>query len=939
MSNNLIRKGLAIGASVSLALAGLVGFAAPAQAAGTVYLVPAEGSTYTMPVDEEFVLQAYFDSAAKRGSESVKFKVTDASSKLDLDTGTGTVKSGFSANYSTTANAIRTGSSASAWDNTAALTANTSRTDLVVSGGSDLAPTKHYLGLIPTGTTAFSVTVQAWMDLDNDNVIDSDEQSSEVRTVNWVPATGLAATTTMGTLAVGDVTVESSFTTTPAVNGAQLAVDSLGTLGTGTFSATLTNARSSSTYDAASAALKWDEANQKFTVLHSFPSFTGPATVTAERVVTVSEHLTRTAGVNTGDTIRVTVTGVNTSLQVDRALVSGGWDEDWTTTYALPTATSSTATGQGASAATVRVIVGENSYSVIPYYSSTAISAASATVAATATAASASSAASADANQYGRTSSGDTTVYVRSTASGATATYTVKNSTDVVVSGIVVKATVGGTLPSGLKINGVSYASGGVVSATTNSSGVATFAVTNTGEFGTGDMTLTVVAQGVAATSKVITFDGTAAAYKLIDQGDALSFDTGGMNDRSAVTGGSHTYNLSLVDQWMQVAPATLATHVNVAVTGRTASTTNVALSAGRVSVSVADGGLSTGAAAVTFTAKKLTGSTYANLSPSVSASSSVYFYSQTDSITLTSVAADLTEKRVAEATVSVNGATSAAQPFAGDTGVNVIGTVNNSLTGALKAGAQITISGPADVLFAIDGDKVTSYGTLTFFDSDGSFNVEAYSNKVQKDTVITVSSGSTSKTVKITFTASTVLADINAVTVTAAKSIKAGRTTTVGVAVVDKFGNTVNVSQNVSVTSSGVGYLTSYPTALTTGAAQVTLVTGSGDFGSTVISVTAAGVDNSLTTTTDDKVATAAIWVGPVANAFAGVKNGRVKIEAYRAKGKTVNVFVGSTKVASYTPNKANFSKSVKVKSGTRNVRVVIVGPSNDFRGAITVK
>jgi hypothetical protein len=75
------------------------------------------------------------------------------------------------------------------------------------------------------------------------------------------------------------------------------------------------------------------------------------------------------------------------------------------------------------------------------------------------------------------------------------------------------------------------------------------------------------------------------------------------------------------------------------------------------------------------------------------------------------------------------------------------------------------------------------------------------------------------------------------------------------------------------------------------------------------------------------------------VANAVAGAKVGRVVIEAYRAKGKTVNVFVGSTRVASYVADKAEFSKSVKVKTGTRNVRVVIVGPSSDFTGAIVVK
>ena len=85
MSNNLIRKGLAIGATVSLALAGLVGFAAPANAAGTVYLLPAEGTTYNVPVATNFTLQAYFDSAAQVGAEKVKFRVV-AAAQSDITT-------------------------------------------------------------------------------------------------------------------------------------------------------------------------------------------------------------------------------------------------------------------------------------------------------------------------------------------------------------------------------------------------------------------------------------------------------------------------------------------------------------------------------------------------------------------------------------------------------------------------------------------------------------------------------------------------------------------------------------------------------------------------------------------------------------------------------------------------------------------------------------
>jgi hypothetical protein len=73
--------------------------------------------------------------------------------------------------------------------------------------------------------------------------------------------------------------------------------------------------------------------------------------------------------------------------------------------------------------------------------------------------------------------------------------------------------------------------------------------------------------------------------------------------------------------------------------------------------------------------------------------------------------------------------------------------------------------------------------------------------------------------------------------------------------------------------------------------------------------------------------------------NATAGAKKGRVIVEAYRSVGQTVNVFVGSTKVASFVPNKANDRFVVKgIKTGNRKVSVKVT-PGYDFAGVIAVK
>jgi hypothetical protein len=942
MSNNLIRKGLAISATVTLALAGLVGFAAPANANGVVALEPAEGSTYTMPIGQNFALAASFDDAAQRGSESVKFKVVDSGSRLDLDTSATVVKSGYSPNYSATSNTIRLISDAApfTWQNSAALTSNTSRTDLVVSGGTGMAPTKHFMGLVPTGTSAFSVTVQAWMDLDGDNVIDTGETASEVRTVNWVPASGIAATTTLPTPGVGDTTVASSFKTVPVINGAQLAVaDSV--LKTGSFSASLTNSRSGSVYDAASAALKWSEANQEFTVLHTLPELSGPATQTATtRVVNVG--LTNTKGFATGDTVRILVGFEgNQTLAVDRTLLTSqlGAGAPGTVGYVKSDLTASGTVS--VTSATVRVIVGDNNYSVAPFYAGTSVGTATAALVSAVTAATGLADAEANANQYISARSGSgITVPVRVNATTASAAYAVETDKELPAAGVPVRVTVS-TLTdyAGLKVNGTTRASGAAFSVTTDSAGIAKFEISGGTFTASSEIVLTVVAQGVTATSQTITFDGTAAVYKVMEVGADSSYATGGLTHRSTTAGGNYIYNVSVVDQWLQPVPATVATHVKATVTSRTASTTNVALSGGKASITVNDGRLTTGNAAVSLQALLISGATETTVGSA--STSNLYFYNQTDTVNFTSTAAELTELREATKTYAVNGASSSAEAWAPTTtdvnAVAVKGSITNSLSAALKLGAPVTISGPSDVLFAVDGTKVSAFGTLTFWSNTGEFNVKAYSNKVQKDSVITVSSGAASKTVKISFTASDSAADIKSALVSAVKSIKAGRTANVTMSVLDKFGNTVEVTSNTAkVTLNGSGYLTSYPTALAKGTASVTLVTGAGDFGKSVITLVA---DGKTAVTTDDLTVTSAIWVGPVANAVAGEKVGRVTVEAYQAKGKTVNVFVGSRRVASYVADKAEFSKSVKVKTGTRSVRVVIVGPSSDFNGVITVK
>jgi hypothetical protein len=281
-------------------------------------------------------------------------------------------------------------------------------------------------------------------------------------------------------------------------------------------------------------------------------------------------------------------------------------------------------------------------------------------------------------------------------------------------------------------------------------------------------------------------------------------------------------------------------------------------------------------------------------------------------------------------------------------------GVVTDAVDGTPREGARVTISGPSNVLFS-DGER-SAFGSITVFaDEDGDFAVLAASNRSQKDTVITVSSMGSTDTLKLTI--NNAEADTaTAAVASAPKSIKAGRTLVYTVTLTDKYGNPVITDSaatgysagvttpTTSVSYTGPGLVATTIPSVTNAAGQirVAVLVGSLDTGVASFSVAydyngatdnAAGTTNAFTSST-------AVWVGPIANAKAGAAKGRVIVEAYRAKGKTVSVFVGATRVATFKANKANFSAVVKgIKSGTRNVSVRLSGPGEDFRGAITVK
>ena len=81
MKKNTTRKGLALLSTFALTFAGLVGFAAPAQA-NTVLLAPSVGTEYAVPLDETFILEARYATGSNGFDEDFTVTVVDADESL-----------------------------------------------------------------------------------------------------------------------------------------------------------------------------------------------------------------------------------------------------------------------------------------------------------------------------------------------------------------------------------------------------------------------------------------------------------------------------------------------------------------------------------------------------------------------------------------------------------------------------------------------------------------------------------------------------------------------------------------------------------------------------------------------------------------------------------------------------------------------------------------
>ena len=599
------------------------------------------------------------------------------------------------------------------------------------------------------------------------------------------------------------------------------------------------------------------------------------------------------------------------------------------------------------------------SYSVTPYYNQTAIGPKVTIGIATAVVDEATAEASETINiNVYDSGTDDVSLDIRKGTLSASATYSVVDEDGVAVgAGKAVRVIANSLdLPTGAKLNGTSITDGKTFDFTTDSKGQVALTVTGTASIASDYVYLDITAEGVGSTFTEVDLDWDDAEYELYEVNnsetdyycDSVDCD----NERSIAEGGSATLDFAFVDQWAQ-GPLTGSYRFNVAVSDRSVSEKNYALpTTGRVSVTVADEDLGSANDYVTIAVtpqKQLANGTWSSAETEVTGENDTWYLmpsSQTNgAVTLggTSGSTSLANEDLVTGNQVITQADVTRQhdPSHED----LYGTVTDKTDGTLRAGAKVTVSGPANVLFA-EGER-SAFGSLTMYaDNRGDFYFSMSSNVAQTDTVITVTSQGGSDTYELTVDPADETAG-SALVTAGPTSVYGGRTLSMTVTLKDKYGNVVNGgdsgSSGISMSYDGPGFVIEDPSNVSElgsdGKFTVRILLGHEDTGVATFSV---DYDPSGTDFTSDDVlsASSATWVGPIANATAGAKSGRIVVETYAAKGKTVKVYVGSKLRATFVANQMNDKFVLKgVKSGARNVKVRLAGQGSDFVGAVSVK
>jgi hypothetical protein len=870
MTKFMTRKGLALGAVFALTASALV--STPANAAGEISLAVNGGTGTSTILGEAFSLKATVGSLVPDSSnDEVTFLVdnsTGATLTYTADAGTrevGVNNDSIETTVVDGAGVAATAASSGASDYVkGGFTQDGDRTTITTA---EAYLDNQTLSISSAATAAHSVTVTAWLDADGSGTINNSEFASSPVTISFVTAanSGLVASYVTNPQ-VGDNTATATITSS-VVNVAQVAVANIGV---------------------------------------QFGKYSAGSIVTNV----------------TGKTFALAVgTLANTAAAVTL---------NTTTKASLDTAATTTVAAFAASTSyTLRAVYSSNPNTAAWVVLGTADTRATGAVAADATESSVTITADSNVTAAG---------VVRKSYTGDVV-YTVKAleaDKDPVVGATVRITTTAATQSTGiLKINGVTVSESATQThdAITDAAGLAVFTVTNsTGSTSDVLSVTSVTVQGIVIVADATNLTFAAASYTLTDPVAVNATDV----TRAVDAAGALTVTAKAIDQWSSVLTAA-DVRVKATLSGRTVAVLTDSLADGSASFTVTDGANTTGDTTVTFTLEELNSSVWGSLVDYTVGSLNNYtvkYSTQTDAVLITAnngttsdLAASQTRVTTKAWNTNSNHLVAAVSTFdAGvtpgstldDETVTISGSVINASTLVAKAGAMVTVSGDSNILF-VQGN-VASFGSISFYDADGVYSVDAFSNKVLSASTVTVTAGAASKTATVSFSAGETNVG-TAIAFTAPASANAGDALQIVATLTDKFGNAVDTdivaanfngdadttdigetSAGFSVTATGPGVtLVSLPTATdAAGQAYVSRLLGSNDIsGNIVVTVTYGGADGVIGTGLDDITASITVRVGAPAAVASDTKvnvgsfKGFVALYAKGYEGKKMSAIV----------------------------------------------
>ena len=506
-------------------------------------------------------------------------------------------------------------------------------------------------------------------------------------------------------------------------------------------------------------------------------------------------------------------------------------------------------------------------------------------------------------------------------------------TTPAAKSGVAVKATVTSSVTGAwsttagseqtVTVNGTKYATKAALEAaefavTSNADGKATVTIVPANFAAGATFTVTFSAQNY---SHAVTATLTDAVYTAAEvQGAAGSY-------RKIAKNGSATVSYTVKDQF-GVASTRTNERLVVSATNAAVLTQYIAVSAGKASFSVAQ---TTDSAAdvVVTSALQISTDTNGSISWANNGTNTV-----TNTIKTRSAAYAFT---VAPAIDATNGINNGAWTVAGAQKQTLTSydQTDSTLTTGLVSPAASTVWAKVTLTGSNAGEKLTVSGTDVFLSIDGAAAAKNSASKVAQlasaviyvastkagAKTLTVTNGSVSATVVVTFAAATVASRAAVALGDLVTVSQAGRSVDVSAVVTDAFGNVVE-GATVTISATGVGYLANTTaTSDANGKVAGKLVVGALEAGDAVVTASVTLADATV------KTVSKTVSFGAT-DAQIDIVGKRVTAVASFSKGKTVAFYVDGVKKWSKTSaSDADVVLNYNLKKGTHTVTVKISG------------